>query len=121
MRHAEPLPIRPKAHDNTAVEAWLKENKPTVLPSFEKVAHRPIRKPETYSKIVQSRTRQVVQRLTKQGKIAPEAIKNMCNGNIEMVQEIKRCLRANYGLKLMPITSQSKVGNITSWYVGEKV
>lgn len=36
----QPLPTRPKRTDNTAVDEWLKENKATVLPAFERVAPR---------------------------------------------------------------------------------
>lgn len=36
----QPLNTRPKVHDNTAVDEWLKDNKPTVLPAFERIAPR---------------------------------------------------------------------------------
>ncbi|MDO4441337.1 MAG: hypothetical protein Q4B81_04065 [Moraxella sp.] len=93
-----PLPNRPKKHDNSDVEEWLKYNKPTVLADFERVAPKRKAKPAIDAK-VRKKADAVVNRIRMQG-MTYSRFSVQCGHSTQMMTQVKRAIKEQYGLKL---------------------
>lgn len=94
------LDNRPKHHDNSAVEEWLKHNKPTVLADFERIAPKPKHKakPAIDAK-VRKKADAIVNRIRMQGMTYSRFVRQ-CNSDPMLIKRVKRAIKEQYGLKL---------------------
>lgn len=106
----QPLNTRPKRTDNTAVEAWLKENKPTVLPSFEKVAHKPKHKAYVDSTML-AKAQGVINSINSRG-MTESQFNGRCRYDKKIAQEIKRAIKIHFGLTLKTVQYKTNTGKL---------
>ena len=92
----EILSNRPKAHDNSDVEEWLKHNKPTILPDFVPPK---TRKPKTLSAKVRKKADAIVNRIRMQG-MTYSRFSVQCGHSTQMMTQVKRAIKEQYGLTL---------------------
>lgn len=96
----QPLNTRPKVHDNRALEAWLKDNKPTVLPAFERVAPRrrvtTTKQPNRHDQNYIAMAERIISKL-KFGGVSKSYFKKQYGRHH---QELERVFKQHFGLTL---------------------
>lgn len=104
----QPLSTRPKQQDNAAVEAWLKENTPTVLPAFERTAPRPVHTARPDSDALK-KARRVI-KAVQAGKCTAGKFNDICGYSDINAMKVKRVLKENFGLTLIKVTRENTAG-----------
>lgn len=102
------LDSRPKRQSSDEVEAWLKKNKPTVLPAFERTAPRPVHTARPDSDALK-KARRVI-KAVQAGKCTAGKFNDICGYSYVAEMKVKRVLKENFGLTLIKVTRENTVG-----------
>lgn len=120
--YSQPLNTRPKRTDNTAVEAWLAENAPTVYPPFEKIAPRAVGTAKRDDELSKCEKQMIAkaERITKKINTCGSVSRTQFNkqyGNCK--DELKRVMKQYFNVSLVEKKHVNEVGKV-SYIVGVK-
>lgn len=104
----QPLSTRPKQQDNAAVEAWLKENQPTILPSADRTAPRPVHTACPDGEVL-NKARRVI-KAVQAGNCTEGKFNGICGYSYITEIKVKRVLKENFGLVLIKVTRENTAG-----------
>lgn len=106
----QPLNTRPKVHDNRAVEAWLKDNKPTVLPAFDSIKPKPTHKARANNKAI-NKAKSVIAKYNV-CRLTYRQFLQMCGDDVAFAKQVKTAIKANFGLTLKTVHHTTQTGKV---------